>query len=179
MDGDKILSGSDETPLDAGKLMIVTYNTAIDLDNVTLGEYGTVNVNEKTSVVPVEKKYVLSFDVGGGDVQPAAQELAEGDKPTEIPTPAKEGYLFEGWKTDDGENYDPSSFVMPARDVKLTTTWRKTENESEDSSQGESLSSDGSASGKGCKGGANGIAGLSVLAAVGFVLAERRKRYDR
>ena len=60
VDGDKILSGTDETPLAAGKLMIVTYNTAIDLDNVTLGEYETVKVDEKTSVVPVEKKYVLS-----------------------------------------------------------------------------------------------------------------------
>ena len=159
--------------------MIVTYNTAIDLDNVTVGEYETVNVNEKTSVVPEKKKYVLSFDVGGGDVQPAAQELASGDKPTEIPVPAKKGYIFEGWKTDDGENYDPSSFVMPARNVKLTAVWRKADGESEDVSQSGSSSPDGSASGKGCKGGANGVAGLSLLAAVGFALAERRKRYDR
>ena len=182
VDGDKILSGMDETPLDAGKLMIVTYNTAIDLDNVTLGEYETVNVDEKTSVVPVEKKYVLSFDVVGGDVQPAAQELAEGDKPTELPTPAKKGYVFEGWRSDDGEIYDPSSFVMPARNVKLTAVWRKLSDESGesgDSSQGDSSVDSSESAGRGCKSGMSGFAGLFVLAAAaGVVLAQRRKRND-
>ena len=163
--------------------MIVTYNTAIDLDNVPLGEHGSVKVGEKTSVVPIEKKFVLSFDVAGGDVQPAAQELAKGDKPNEIPTPAKKGYLFEGWKTDDGEIYDSASFIMPARNVKLTAVWRKTageSGESGDSSQGDSsIDSSGSSAGKGCKSGMSGVAGLFVFAAAGVVLAQRRKRNDR
>ena len=157
--------------------------TGVQTCALPIWEYETVKVEEKTSVVPVEKKYVLSFDAAGGDVQPAAQELAKGDKPNEIPTPAKKGYLFEGWKTDDGEIYNSASFIMSARNVKLTAVWRKTageSGESGDSSQGDSsIDSSGSSAGKGCKSGMSGVAGLFVFAAAGVVLAQRRKRNDR
>ena len=70
---------------------------------------------------------------------------------------------------------------MPARNVKLTAVWRKTADESGDSSQNDSSSVDssGSSAGKGCKSGMSGIAGLFVFAAAGVVLAQRRKSNDR
>ncbi len=126
INGENVLSITDENPLDTGKLAIVTYNTAIDVDNVTVESCGTVDLTENVVPTYEERYYTLSFDADGGKITPSAQTLKEGEKPRAVPVMTKDGYEFAGWS--DGEKIiDLDSYEMPSHNVTLTAVWKKNE----------------------------------------------------
>jgi uncharacterized protein (TIGR02145 family)/uncharacterized repeat protein (TIGR02543 family) len=43
--------------------------------------------------------YTITFDAGGGTVDPATEETDAGGKLQDLPTPEREGYAFKGWYT--------------------------------------------------------------------------------
>ncbi|MFJ7650125.1 InlB B-repeat-containing protein, partial [Lysinibacillus sp. NPDC097279] len=78
----------------------------------------TINVVTANTTLYAKWKpvtYTVNFDVNGGSLVPN-QTVAHGEKATVPPVPAKAGYTFEGWYTDDeGTNqYDFTNNVITA-----------------------------------------------------------------
>ncbi len=167
IDGEKILSVTDDNPLLSGKVMIVTYNTAIDVDNVTVGEYNSVDLTKKIQPVSKDTFYTLSFNADGGNITPSDQKLKAGEKPQTLPVITRDGYEFLGW-TDGEKTVDIEKYVMPASNVTLKALWKKIENDIDSSSS----------SGKGCKGSAGGAASLIFAGLFAVVYLFKRKEND-
>lgn len=128
IDGAEVLSGKDEEALSSGRLMIVTYNAAVSLDNVTVKEHNTINVSEKTNTVTEKEKYLVVFDSAGGNITPTRQVLEAGAALKEILTPSRDGFKFAGWSVD-GITIDIAAFAMPDHDVRMVAVWQKNKSE--------------------------------------------------
>lgn len=65
--------------------------------------------------------YTVTFDSNGGSPI-EEQRVLEGKPVTETAIPTREGYLFDGWKTDNGLRFDYTS-DFPSEDMTLTAVW--------------------------------------------------------
>ena len=70
----------------------------------------------------IEKNYNVEFDTKGGLPIPETQTVKPGNTATKPTDPTKQGYTFNGWKTEDGATYDFSNEVTD--DIKLTADWK-------------------------------------------------------
>jgi uncharacterized repeat protein (TIGR02543 family) len=124
-------------------------------------------------------KHVVSFDSAGG-TEVASQEIACGERATKPADPVREGFTFDGWFTEDGEEYD---FATPVDgDLTLYAKWSEKpagDKEGDESGKG----NDGDATKRGsalpATGDANACASLLSatalsLGGLGFLL--RRKK---
>lgn len=68
--------------------------------------------------------YTLDFDTDGGKPIPANQGVEQGERPSPVDVPRKDGYVFLGWY--EGETkIDLEYFIMPAENVTLKARWEK------------------------------------------------------
>ena len=84
----------------------------------------TIVVVEKDSVdwTPDKKTYyTVSFETFGGSELP--DETVEAFNSAVLPTPAKEGYLFDGWYLDNSFSSDPVTTLVPTADTILYAHW--------------------------------------------------------
>ena len=99
------------------------------IGNVTVYAKYTVNTYEVWLDGKNEADYTVSFDLGGGEGDIAAQHIV-GDTALEYPAiPERSGYLFGGWyQTEDctGNAYDFTSSVRS--DITLYAKWIETDN---------------------------------------------------
>ena len=126
LDGQLIMEATDSKPLSAAALGIFSYNTAIDIDCITLSEAGTQDMSSTINVNA--KKWKLEFDACGGEPAPEKQYLEAGQKPMEVADPVKEGYVFAGWAYN-GQKVVLSEFTMPEGDAVLTAQWSTAQSE--------------------------------------------------
>jgi uncharacterized repeat protein (TIGR02543 family) len=67
-----------------------------------------------------QSAYTVTFNSAGGSAV-ASQIVADGDRATRPADPTREGYMFQGWFTENGGRYD---FDMPVTgDVLLVAKW--------------------------------------------------------
>ncbi len=86
--------------------------------------------NMKTVVAAYRKAvssdYIVSFDAKGGTVNPASKLVTQGQPYGALPTPTRDGYVFEGWYTDAngaGTAVTPSTTVTTAANHTLYAKW--------------------------------------------------------
>jgi uncharacterized repeat protein (TIGR02543 family) len=74
----------------------------------------------------IANKYTLSFDAQGGTVNPALQSVTYDAAVGDLPTPARDGYTFEGWYTSangGGTRYEKDSLYSIAANTSLYANW--------------------------------------------------------
>ena len=80
--------------------------------------------NENTTLYPVwvtKVVYNITYDGNGGDVDKDIDTIPEGESLSEFPNAAREGYVFAGWFTENGEEIVlPYS---PVSDITLYAHW--------------------------------------------------------
>ena len=113
-------TGSEVTAPDAG------YDTVIYHLNGTLPK-GTVKA-DGSLVLKVYydlNSYTLTYDAKGGTVDEAETTARPGEK-IAIPVPERDGYIFEGWYTD--EAYENTfDETMPGHDLTVYAKWKEIE----------------------------------------------------
>ena len=82
------------------------------------------SVQTKTEeILPVGKEIIVTFDTNGGDLDDDSKTVNNGSRYGELPEPAKENRVFEGWYTSpdfkEGTQVDDSSIVEIPRNHKL------------------------------------------------------------
>ena len=81
-------------------------------DGFTLGNWATITKQSaNVTFVDGEKTTVETADDNGTVVAP---------KPD-----AKDGYVFDGWKSESGESYAVGDVITPSEDMTLTASWKK------------------------------------------------------
>ncbi len=91
----------------------------------------TVSANETGSVsvswigVDGARKFTLSLDANGGSSSFSTKKLAYGDKVGTLPSPEREGYVFDGWYTarEGGTRVTASTVMSVANDLSLYARW--------------------------------------------------------
>lgn len=68
------------------------------------------------------KKLNISFDPAGGSVSPTSTVVGKGRRIGSMPVPVREGYVFDGWYTESGEEITSSSSFSD--DTTLYAHWR-------------------------------------------------------
>lgn len=107
---------------------------------------------ESTAAPPAVTKFTVTFDADGGSVSPETMETDENGKLSELPTPTRSGYRFDGWFTAAGEKADENT-AYP-ENTTLTAHWTKQESGGTGGgSSGGGGSSSGGSSGGGSTGG--------------------------
>ena len=77
------------------------------------------------STEPTEKEYrTVSFVLNGGNGSLENMQFAVGEIMSSLPSPTRSGYVFVGWKTELGSEYDTTS-VMPDTNIILYAQWEK------------------------------------------------------
>ena len=119
--------------------------------------------------------YTVTFESNGGTAVPP-EKVADGNKLERPASPAKEGYVFEGWYTDEALTlaYDFQSPVTA--DMTLYAKWEeKVPDSSSETSENASGSGTSSGCNSGCKSAALPIAAFAVFAAALTFLKGRRR----
>ena len=129
IDGELITEQTNSSPLSAAILAVAGYNTLISLDNISLMEYGTLDMTENISVNA--EVYVLTFNGAGGYPTPTTQVVRVGQQPdlSKIPAPQRDNFVFAGWVDELGNSVDLNTFTMPEHHVTLTAVWQELEKE--------------------------------------------------
>ncbi len=68
------------------------------------------------------KEFALHLDGNGGALDEVVYE--KNGATVQLPTPEREGYLFDGWEDSKGNRYT-EDYVMPIGDATLKAAWRK------------------------------------------------------
>lgn len=110
-----------------GYITVKRYGSDVDVSNVEdathLPEYDEVITLKNYPVWQntVLDEYTLSFDTNGGsDVAATTQTAGKIILPA---APAKEGYIFDGWKAEDGTVYAANAWYDLDADATLTVQW--------------------------------------------------------
>lgn len=79
------------------------------------------------SLEAVVEKYTVTFDSKGGSNVPELSNITKGSKIANLPTPTYEGYIFQGWYTDEAytQVFDANSEVNG--DITLYAKWNAAE----------------------------------------------------
>lgn len=77
--------------------------------------------------------YTVNFDANGGDVHTSSMTVANGGTYGSLPTPIRDGYIFEGWYTslDDGRLITSGTIVNLTDNQTLYAHWKKDPNQSQ------------------------------------------------
>ena len=91
---------------------------------VMLTDYQTLYAHWTESASEV-LTFTVSFDAGGGSVSPASKEVTTGQAYGALPTPARDGFSFDGWFTSagGGEQVGSDTRVELAEDQTLYAHW--------------------------------------------------------
>ena len=104
-----------------GNLEITAKWEKAEDNNASSGNNNNTSTNTNTNKTPDEKKYVVSFNTGGGTVIDS-QSISEGKKASKPRNPSKQGYGFIGW-TLNGKDYNFDSKVNS--NIELVARWLK------------------------------------------------------
>lgn len=89
------------------------------------GNGGIVVEVEGSAPITFNKKYAVMFVDEDGSTVSEAQKVTAGELATMPAVPAKEGFVFDGWLDEDGNEFD---FDTPiTKDITLTTKWEEAE----------------------------------------------------
>ncbi len=117
------------------------------------------------------RSYVVTFELNGGEGDASDQRINSGDfravKPAD---PVKDGYLFEGWVTEDGTAFDFDKTIT--KSVALYAKWKPANGETS-ASDGTNASTGG---GNGCKGSVGGISLPAMAALLSVAVIGKKKR---
>ncbi len=93
--------------------------------NTRVDEGSEIKVIISKGPAPVPS-HTLSFNANGGTVSESSRKVNEGTEYGELPAPARNGYVFNGWFTDaSGGSKVLGSEIMGASDVTLFAQWTK------------------------------------------------------
>lgn len=67
-------------------------------------------------------KHTVTFDVNGGNETYSSKEYEAGVAITDLPTPTRNGYVFDCWRDSEGNEYS-NGFTMPDKDIVLIAQW--------------------------------------------------------
>lgn len=116
---DKLLSIDDDKP------QTLTEFVFGDADVTVYAAWGYDE--DGNGVADVLEAYVLSYDLNGGSpgqgVSYETQKLLPGASLKLKAAPQRSGYVFDGWKDEDGNIYQPESEIVMGADLKLTAQW--------------------------------------------------------
>ena len=97
----------------------VTEDTVFDADAVTLYAHWTQDVTP-----PASQTFTITFDAEGGVLPGAATaETDENGRLAELPTPAREGYAFQGWYTAQEGGVQADVSTVFTADATLYARW--------------------------------------------------------
>lgn len=86
-------------------------------------------INRATKILAIWEplSYSVNYDLNQGVWGTASHNSAytSDDCGTPLPSPSRKGYLFEGWKTKQGEYLDSFPTIAKATDLKLVACWIK------------------------------------------------------
>ncbi|NMN02518.1 InlB B-repeat-containing protein, partial [Bifidobacterium panos] len=68
-------------------------------------------------------EYNITYDLDGGTLPADAPKTHTYGEETELPTPTRDGYTFDGWYDEDGNKID--TIPADAQDMKITAKWTK------------------------------------------------------
>lgn len=72
----------------------------------------------------VPNTYTLHFNANGGTVSVQSKQVTFGTKVGTLPTPYRDGKVFQGWKDQNGNTYTAETVLQAAGDVSLTASWQ-------------------------------------------------------
>ena len=72
----------------------------------------------------VPNTYTLHFNANGGTVSVQSKQVTFGTKVGTLPTPYRDGKVFQGWKDQNGNTYTAETILQAAGDVSLTASWQ-------------------------------------------------------
>jgi uncharacterized repeat protein (TIGR02543 family) len=101
-----------------GRAMLSNGALAITIfgpDNSVAGS-GTFTKNQSGG-----QQYTVTFDPQGGEVNPPTVQVAAGGTVTNLPTPTRTGYTFDGWYTQDGTQFTAGTAVNG--DITVSAHW--------------------------------------------------------
>lgn len=100
------------------------YDAYVGADVATATEYYQITLGENNTCTVVKPEATLSF--GGDGVEDVANITANVNIVTPLPTPVREGYVFNGWQLN-GEGDARSTFVAPVagNDYAFVAQWTK------------------------------------------------------
>lgn len=130
-DGSMLVFGADRSFLSQGGTVTEILSADFDsLGGITLifsgGEreasYRALSVSLDGKIYTKLKSYLVAFDLRGGTGDAETQRINSGDYLARKPAdPVREGYVFAGWKTSSGEEFDFSAPVSSS--VTLYAQW--------------------------------------------------------
>lgn len=136
--------------LNNGKKMVSYINTqndggiGADIPNVHLYVLDDNDKLEKEVLpdgngteVPITNSYTITFDANGGYVEPSAIATETDGKLLNLPTPTREGYIFNGWFTDVAEGTQITADTVFATDTIVYARWIKDDNKPGDDNKPE------------------------------------------
>lgn len=88
--------------------------------------YSEISFPECATVYKYKYRQLVSFDAAGGDAPLSNMEVTFGVRYGELPIPSREGYVFQGWKCNDGD-ITSDSIVRTLDDHVLVATWKGNE----------------------------------------------------
>lgn len=116
---------------------IGTLPTTTKTDKVFMGWYAdeeyTTSISENTKVVENTtyyakwrelNNYTINFNGNGGTVDTDSIIVREGDSVSNLPTPTKTDYIFEGWFTDLTYAIEVTENTIPTEDTTYYAKWR-------------------------------------------------------
>ena len=82
---------------------------------------GTADVTITASWTYIPPKHTITFDANGGTCSETSRTVEEGKAYGALPTPSRNGYTFNGWKS--GSTFVSSTTVMGTGNVTLKADW--------------------------------------------------------
>ena len=110
----------------------------IEIEYTTPDGNGNTSYNVKVIFPKCEfgvSEYTLTLDANGGSVNPASRVLYRGQVLSDLPTPTRKGYQFEGWYTEKngGSLIVEDTTTMPDSDMTIYAHWESNETPKQES----------------------------------------------
>ena len=111
-----------ETLIPSDKLITVTATVNVTEADADKSQSGKTGIRSSGNATVKTQQHTLTFDAGNGS-EPGTIDVDEGGTVSELPTPVKEGYKFEGWYTDEALTVPFTSETKVTADLKLYAKW--------------------------------------------------------
>ncbi|MCD8385139.1 MAG: InlB B-repeat-containing protein, partial [Clostridiales bacterium] len=117
-----VLTASGEASVSDFSLVLNEYGTDSPEVSIALSssseEPGTGEGEEEEPTA-----YTITLDANGGTVEPSTLTVTTGSTLSDLPTPTREGYQFDGWFDVDGTEYTTETVYELESDLTLTAQW--------------------------------------------------------
>ena len=111
-------------PIRAGYTFAGWFDAEVDGTQVTTNSIVAIDEDHTLYAQWTANEYTVSFDAQGGTIDLATLTVTFGSAYGALPTPAYEGYVFEGWSTNTvGDVLDTAETVAVASDHILYAQW--------------------------------------------------------